>query len=166
MGGYHDGRGLRYAPPQYYVQLGDFKGAIIYFRWFEKTFPNDGAAAGFLFEWTIALFKTGKIKEAEKKALQTFIENTYFIDTFLKRPLHTVENLPYADWHKEQLKHLPYSMDKEPFRDFAAWLGDFVNSERFIAIAKEYIFIEQFSNSFFAIAGIALRSCFSALYMS
>ena len=28
-GGYHDGRGLRYAPPQYYVQLGDFKDEYI-----------------------------------------------------------------------------------------------------------------------------------------
>ena len=141
-GGYHDGRGLRYAPPQYYVQLGDFKGAMTYYRWFEKTFSGDSAPVGFLFYWTIALFKTGKIKEAEKKATETFMANTYWIDAFLKRPLHSVENLPYADWHKQQIEHLPYSVDKEPFQDFAAWLGDFVDSEKFSSLANEYISVE------------------------
>ena len=33
-------------------------------------------------------------------------------------------------------------MDKEPFIDFAIWLNDFVISERFTAIANEYLAIE------------------------
>ena len=57
----HDGRGLRYGPPQYYVQLEDFKGAMRYFHWFEKNFPGDMGFPSFLFEWTITLFKTKKL---------------------------------------------------------------------------------------------------------
>ena len=60
-GGYHDGRGLRYAPPQYYLKLNDFKGAMTYFRWFQKNFDDDSGESCFLFEWCITLFKNGKL---------------------------------------------------------------------------------------------------------
>ena len=63
-GGYHDGRGLRYAPPQYFVEINDFKGAMTYFRWFQKNFPDDAAYCKFWFEWAWALFKNNKSKEA------------------------------------------------------------------------------------------------------
>jgi hypothetical protein len=141
-GGYHDGRGLRYAPPQYYIQLGDFKGAMTYFRWFEKTFSDDIGAPGFLFEWAIALFKNGKIKDAEKKVIETFMANTYVIDAFLKRPLNRFDDLPESDWHKKQIQFIPYSADKEPFIDFANWLKVFVESSDYISTTQAYIEIE------------------------
>ncbi len=57
-GQYHDGQGLRY------------------FNWFNKNFSDDSGYPDFLFEWTIILFKTGRLKEAEKKAFETFRSNT------------------------------------------------------------------------------------------
>jgi hypothetical protein len=141
-GYYHDGRGYRYEPPQYYVQLGDFKGAMAYFRWFEKNFPDDIGVPGFLFEWTITLFKNGKIKDAENKAIQTFISNTYLIDGFLNRPLHPYDTLQNSAWQKTIVSHLPYSTVQPNLADFTTWLRTFVDSEKFKALSMEYIDIE------------------------
>lgn len=139
-GGYHDGRGLRYAPPQYYVKLNDFKGAIAYFRWFQKNFADDSGEPYFLFEWCITLFKNGKLKDAEKKAVETFMSNTYLIDKFLGKPFHTFDALPNAEWQREQLTcYSPYSAEQEVLKDFALWLSEFVQSDKFRAMATEFI---------------------------
>jgi len=69
-GFYHDGQGLRYLQPQLYIQIDDFSGALRYFNWFDKNFPDDGCYPAFLYEWTIVLFKTGRLKAAEQKAFQ------------------------------------------------------------------------------------------------
>jgi hypothetical protein len=55
FGGYFDKRGLRYAPPEYYLKLQDYKGALTYFRWFDKNFSDDSGNPIFLFEWYYAL---------------------------------------------------------------------------------------------------------------
>ena len=74
-GGYfHDGQGLRYFPPQLYIQIDDFTGGLRYFNWFQKNFSDDSCYPDFLFEWTIILFKTGRLKEAEKKNISTFLQ--------------------------------------------------------------------------------------------
>jgi hypothetical protein len=139
-GGYHDGRGLRYAPPQYYVKLNDFKGAMTYFRWFQKNFDDDSGEPYFLFEWCITLFKNGKLKEAEKKAVETFMSNTYLIDKFLGKPFHAFDELPDSEWHKEQLtRYSPYSAKQEALKDFAAWLSEFALSDRFKTITTAFI---------------------------
>ena len=66
-GFYDDSRGVRYLPTELYVKLQDWNGGLRYMRWFEKNFPDDIGFPDFLFEWTIILFKKGKLKEAEKK---------------------------------------------------------------------------------------------------
>ena len=87
FGCYDDGRGLRYLPTKYYIQLADYKGGLTYTRWFQKNFPDDCGFPDFLFEWTILLFKTGKHKDAEEKAFQTFCSNTYLFDHFFGKPV-------------------------------------------------------------------------------
>jgi hypothetical protein len=139
-GGYHDGRGLRYAPPQYYVKLNDFKGAMTYFRWFQKNFADDCGEPHFLFEWCITLFKNGKFKDAEKKAVETFMSNTYLIDKFLGKPFHAFDELPDSEWQKEQLsRYSPYSAEQEALKDFADWLSQFVESDKFQTVTNTFI---------------------------
>jgi hypothetical protein len=143
FGGYHDGRGLRYEPPQYYLKLFDFKGAMTYFRWFKKNFDDDIGTPLFLFEWCITLFKNGKFIEAEKKALETFMSNTYLIDKFLDRPFHTYDTFQNSDWQRKQLSHpLPYAKKQEYLKSFALWLEQFVESPKFQVISKEFMEIE------------------------
>ena len=72
-GFYDDSRGLRYLPPELYLKIQDYSGAQRYFNWFSKNFPEDSGYPVFLFEWAITLFKTGKIKNAEDKILETYL---------------------------------------------------------------------------------------------
>lgn len=91
FGGYDDSRGLRYLPANYYVQLGDFKGGLTYLRWFHRNFPDDAGFPDFLFECTIILYQSGKTKEAEKKAIETYCADIHLFDEYLDRPSIPVE---------------------------------------------------------------------------
>ncbi len=84
-GFYHDGGGLRYAQPELYIKLHDYTGALRYFNWFDKNFPNDAGTPQFLFEYALILFKTNRIEKAEIKILETHMSNQYLIDYFLNR---------------------------------------------------------------------------------
>jgi tetratricopeptide (TPR) repeat protein len=143
-GFYHDGSGLRYLPPELFLKLKDYKRALIYFRWFDKNFPDDCGYPIFLLEWTMTLFKTGKIKEAEKKALQTFISNTYLFDKFLGKEILNFDKYEGSNWEKEDLTYnLAYSKEQEDIQDFVDWLNQFLESDKFYKIANEFIDIEQ-----------------------
>jgi len=142
-GGYDDSRGMRYAPPELYVKIQDFKGALVYYRWFDKNFPDDSGEPIFLFYWSLTLFKNNKLKEAELKAIKTFCTNTYLIDQYLGRPLHPFDVIQNAEWHKLQaVEAFPTAAQRQGFPDFTEWLLQFVQSERYQAITKEYLDLE------------------------
>ena len=144
FGGYDDSRGLRYAPPRYYIELADYAGGLAYTKWFDKNFPDDCGFPIFLFEWTIILYKNGKIKEAEKKALQTFISNTYLLDKFLEKEFLDLDKEEHSNWDGRELaEQLGYSKNQIELQDFADWLSSFVTSDKFYKIANEFINIQQ-----------------------
>ena len=142
-GYYHDGRGLRYLPPELYLKIKDFSGAFRYFNWFTKNFPEDIGSPIFLFEWTITLFKTERIEKAEKKAMETFSSNTYLFDRFLKMELISIDKLESSNWESANfIEHLKYSKDQEEFTDFAEWLETFTQSAGFSEFAKKFLEIQ------------------------
>lgn len=133
-GFFDDSRGIRYAPPSLYIQLGDYTGGLRYMNWFSKNFPDDCGFPEFLFEWTIILFQTGRLKEAEKKAFQAFCRNTYMFDKFFNKVLSPVEkyegsNIEHAEYAEQSLK---YSHTQPELAEFTAWLNHFITSEKFI----------------------------------
>lgn len=139
-GGYDDSRGLRYLPTKYFIQLADYSGGLKYLHWFDKNFPDDGGFPEFLFESTIILFKTGKIKEAEKKAFQTFCANPYWFNKFFGRPMVLLDM-----WHGsntttiEYTDVLEYSTEQADLSDFAEWLNKLISSSEFANRRAEYI---------------------------
>lgn len=145
-GGYYDDSGgLRYACPKLYIQLGDFSGGLRYMNWFQKNFPDDSGYPHFLFEWTIILFKTGRFKEAEKKAFKTFYNNTYLFDKFFNK-----EIIPIDKWEVSNLEGVEFANSAFTYRhtqsnltDFTAWLDHFVKSEKFIAYSTKFIEIRK-----------------------
>ncbi len=144
-GFYDDSAGLRYRPPELYVKLGDFTGGLRYMNWFDKNFPDDGGFPDFLFEWTIILFKRGRLKEAEKKAFQTFCSNTYIFDKFFDRPVK-----PYDMWEGSNFENpefasncFKYSHQLDELLDFAEWLKNLLQTERFKQFANKYIEIQK-----------------------
>ena len=144
-GGYYDdSRGLRYLPPQLFIDLRDYKGGLRYLRWFNRTFPDDSGYPAFLFEWTLILFKTGNLKEAEKKALHTFFTNKYHIDKFLGYELLPVERIEGSSRETaEPVGILKYSKSDPEFADFAEWLDIFRASDNFNKFAIELIEIDN-----------------------
>lgn len=142
-GFYHDGKGLRYMPPELYLKLKDYSGALRYFNWFEKNFPEDSGFPIFLFEWTITLFKKNKIKLAEKKALETFYSNTYLIDFFLENKLLNFDKSESSNWEYSSLvENLEYSQNTEELIDFSEWLKEFTKTKTFYGFASNLIEIE------------------------
>lgn len=145
-GGYHhDGSGLRYSIPALYVKIGDYSGGLRYFTWFNKYFPNDAGYPDFLFEWTLILFKTKRIKEAERKAFQTFCSNVYVFDKFFGK-----EILPIDKWEGSNVDtvayahtYFNYSASQGDLSDFAEWLKEFISSDRFLRFREKYIDIQK-----------------------
>jgi hypothetical protein len=140
FGGSHDGRGLRYAPTGLYLKIQDYKGGLTYLRWFSKNFPDDIGMPVFLFEWTIILFKLGKLKDAESKAIQTYFANSYLFDKFFERTVNQIDkyensNLMTVDF----ADFLSYTKNQSELKDFAEWLTDFEKSERFEKIKSKYL---------------------------
>ncbi len=138
-GGFHDdSRGLRYLPPELFVKLRDYKGGLRYLRWFNRAFPDDAGFPIFLFEWTIILFKTGNLKEAENKALHTVFSNSYLFDAFLGKEVRHEGKEEIAGWEtSEMTKLLEYSKTDPEFSDFAQWLETFMNSDKYRSFVNE-----------------------------
>lgn len=143
-GCYDDSRGLRYLPPALYLKLQDYKGAMRYFNWFHKNFDDDIGYPTFLLEWSITLFKNNKLKEAEKKVLETFFSNTYLIDKFLGKELLDLNISEHSNWENPELvDNLIYKHSDEELQDFTAWLSEFVISQKFYQYANEFIEIQR-----------------------
>ncbi|MDX2285190.1 MAG: hypothetical protein NW241_13580 [Bacteroidia bacterium] len=140
-GFHHDGQGLRYLPPRLYLQLGDFSGGLRYLNWFRKYFPDDMGFPDFLFEWTVILFKTGRRKEAEKKAFETFRANTYLFDKFFGRPVVPIEKWEWSNLAQPAfaVSYFSYSCTQENLRDVAAWLEGLTQSGKFAQLMDQFI---------------------------
>jgi len=97
-----------------------------------------------LFEWTIILYKNGKIKEAEKKAILTFFGNTYLFDKYFNRPITQEDKYEGSNWESPSLAaRLEYSCDDEELKDFGEWLNEFISSDRFTEVKNKFIEISK-----------------------
>jgi len=140
IGCYDDSRGLRYLPTELYLKLQDYKGGLVYLRWFAKNFPDDAGFPDFLFEWAIILFKNGKIKDAERKVVETYFRNTYIFDKFFGRPIIPIEKSEYSNIDiPEYTEYFKYSFKQQELADFAIWLQEFEQSEKFKSVADRFI---------------------------
>lgn len=140
FGCYDDSRGLRYLPTKYFIQLSDYSGGLAYLKWFYKNFPDDSGFPEFLFEQAIIFFKSGKTKEAEQKAFQTFCANPYWFDKYFGRPI-----IPLDIWNSSNLKTpayteaLEYSSGQAFLADFSEWLYKFILTDDFTNRRSKYI---------------------------
>jgi hypothetical protein len=128
-GFYDDSRGLRYIPPQLYLEIQDYSGAKRYFNWFHKNFPDDACYPDFLFEWTITLFYCKKVKEAENKAIETFISGQEYFDMYFNKSILN---------SNKTLEKIAYSSTQEELVEFSNWLERFIVSEKYINAVDKY----------------------------
>jgi len=139
-GQYHDGRGLRYLPPEYYLKIEDYAGALRYFNWFQKNFPDDSCFPDFLFAWTITLFYKDKLEDARKMAYRTYFRNTYLFDKYFGRPIVPTEKWEGSNLETpEYAEHFSYSSADNKLVAFTEWLRKLTNSDDFRQISKTFI---------------------------
>lgn len=139
-GFYDDSRGLRYLPPELYLKIQDYSGALRYFNWFHKNFPDDSGYPVFLFEWIITLFKKGKIKEAKAKTLQTDLANSWIVPAFLQVDNSRPPAKTFSNWQTQDVaEEMGYSKNDPVLADFTSWLNDFVRSAEFTAARGEVL---------------------------
>jgi len=121
FGGYMDSGGIRYFIPELYLQLQDYKGAMTYFRWFSKAFPDDIGIPAFNLFWAATLFENNKIPESIRKVYETAFSNTYILDLIAgkdvkpidKSELAGYENLDYAKQiYKGCIEHITLEFQK------------------------------------------------------
>jgi hypothetical protein len=135
-GGYHDGRGLRYIPFELYLQIQDFKGGLTYLRWFTKTFPEDIGMPTITFMSSLIYFKNNKIKDAEKKALQTLFADSSVLDIFMSRP---IQNKNESNFDQNSIKDFFLELEKQnDLTDFKKWLAEFEKSESYRKYKNKY----------------------------
>jgi tetratricopeptide (TPR) repeat protein len=148
-GGYHhDGRGLRYAIPQLYLQLQDYTGAQRYFTWFSKNFPDDVCSAEFLFEWALVLFYKGKTKEAEGKAWESFCSSVLVFDKFFGRTISPPDDADQSNHEANYIdNYFKYSAMQPELAEFADWLNEFEQTEKFKQASRDFIAIQKQLNS-------------------
>ncbi|HEY5590079.1 MAG TPA: hypothetical protein VIK55_03580 [Paludibacter sp.] len=136
-GYYHDGSGIRYMCPELYLKIRDFRGALNYFRWFGKNFPDDICYGEFYVEWAITLFKLGRLDEAGLKVVEGDQCDSTVWNKFLGRKLTMEDGTVNAElkaWRAVQV--ISYSASDAVWIDFAAWLEGFLVSEAFLEINK------------------------------
>lgn len=144
FGFFDDSRGMRYMPPQLFVKIGDYKGGLVYMRWFKKNFSDDAGFPEFLFEWTLILFKNGKLKDAEQKAIETYLSNSYLFEKYFGREIIPIVKYEYSNISTaEFVQHFNYSSEQKEFADFSGWLSEFEESERFQNIKDKFIKINK-----------------------
>jgi len=144
FGGYHDSGGLRYAPPELYIKIMDYEVGLTYLRWFARNFPDDIGMPVFLFEWTIILFKNGKFKDAEAKAVQTYFANSYLFGKFFGRQITPTEKHENSNQESPEFtNYLHYSSQHEELFDFAEWLTTFEKSEKFELLKNKHSEISE-----------------------
>ena len=140
FGAYDDSQGKRYYPPKAYVRLQDYKGGLTYLKWFQKNFPDDSGFPEFLFEWTIILFKTNKLKDAEKKAFETFCSNTYLFDKFFDKPIVPINKYECSNIDvPSYCDQLIYSSRQIDLADFSEWLIKYLTTEKFTTLSAKFI---------------------------
>lgn len=143
-GFYDDSRGLRYLSLEYYIKLKDYSGGKRYLNWFYKNFPDDCGFPEFLFECSIILFYSGKLKDAQRKLFETFTSNTYVIDNFLGNPITQIDKYEGSNMDGiEYLNYFNYSSADENFSEFTKWLTETYNSDLFKSAANEFIDLQR-----------------------
>lgn len=143
-GFYDDSRGLRYLSLEYYIKLKDYSGGKRYLNWFYKNFPDDGGFPEFLFECSIILFYSGKLKDAQRQLFETFTSNTYVIDNFLGNPITQIDKYEGSNIDGiEYLNYFNYSSADEDFSEFTKWLTETYYSDLFKSAANEFIDLQR-----------------------
>jgi hypothetical protein len=143
-GDYDDSPGLRYIIPELYLKISDYKGALVYFRWFSKAFPDDIGFPDFNLFWSATLFENNKIPEAIQKAYETAFSNTYLLELIAGRDpvqLDKSESIGYENL--EYAKQVYKDCINLTTREFQIWISNLSGFDDFKANLNKFVSIQK-----------------------
>lgn len=139
-GAIHDGAGKRYWLGPLYMVLGDVKGALKSFEWFEKSFPDDMGEPFQYLCWTLALYRSGDLAAASQKLRQTMLSNLYLIPHLLGLKQEVLDI-----WHgsnldeKSYLQYIPPEIFKLWDEAALQWARETYHSPKLRQVRERYI---------------------------
>ena len=103
FGSIDDSAGARYLLGPLYLLRDDVDGSLKSFKWFEKNFPDDSGEPFHYLCWALAYYRSGQLKKAEDKLIQTMLLNLYLIPHILgdDQPVYDI-------WHGSNMDEKGY----------------------------------------------------------
>ncbi|NQS98605.1 MAG: hypothetical protein HQ591_09130 [candidate division Zixibacteria bacterium] len=144
FGSIGDRAGARYLLGPLYLLMEDVEGALKSFRWFENEFPDDVGDPFQYLSWALAYYKSGQLKKAEGKFIQTMLLNLYLIPYILgdDQPVYDIWHGSNVD-EKGYLNYLPEEY-KALWDDAALkWTAEAYEGEKARSFRNKYIEIQH-----------------------
>lgn len=144
FGGYFDNGGIRYVIPELYLSLKDYKGALSYYRWFSREFPDDSGFPAFNLFSAFILYQNNRIREAIQASYKTAFSNTYLVDLLCNKPVIELDKAE-SDGTQELIyaKEIIEGCDSLLTKEFRNWLCILRETEEFSSIMNKYISIHK-----------------------
>jgi hypothetical protein len=144
FGGYFDNGGIRYEIPELYLQLGDFKGALSYFIWFTREFPDDIGTPYFNLFWSCTLYQNKRDTDAVRLVYKTAFSNTYLLNLICKKEgIHIDKSEPGGYEKISYAREITEWCDKLLTKDFKSWLCKLIETEGFKADMNRFISLQK-----------------------
>ena len=144
FGSIDDSAGARYLLGPLYLLRDDVDGSLKSFKWFEKNFPDDSGEPFHYLCWALAYYRSGQLKKAEDKLIQTMLLNLYLIPHILG------DDLPIYDiWHgsnmdeKGYIDYLPGEYEGLWDNTALKWAAEVYEGERAGLFRNKYIEIQR-----------------------
>jgi hypothetical protein len=124
--------------------LGDVKGALKSFAWFDKEFPNDIGEPFQYLCWSLALYRSGDHQQAAAKLAQSWFKNPYLVVRLLGLDEERLDIRHGSNWEEpEYVTHGPAELLELWDADAVQWAEDVYDQEWFGRLRAQYVEINQ-----------------------
>jgi len=140
-----DGSGKRYLLGPLYLRVDDTQGALKHYQWFDNTFPDDSGEPFHRMAWSLALYRSGDTKTAEKMFLKTMFLNLYLFPILFGESPEPIQMYHGTNWAE-----LPYIQEGPKWvlglwsDTESAWAESIYYGDITTKVRDRYITIHQF----------------------
>jgi hypothetical protein len=143
FGGFDDSAGRRYYIFDLYMRIADYRGMIIYKKWFDKNFPDDIGAPLLSLDWAIAYFELGQITEAKIYTIDTAFQNIYLHGLLLDREISRIDMYEHGYDMLEFAKSMIKDCKEASTKPYLDWLARFMDTEEYKVPINKFIALNK-----------------------
>ncbi len=140
-----DGAGKRYMIGPLYLRIGDTKGAMAHYKWFEKMFDDDSGEPFHRMGWTLSLHRHGDDPGAERMLLIAMLTNLYLFPLLFGEDPE-IEEGRYGSNRTElaYITEAPKWMLNLWTEEELGWAKSIYYGDQAVKIRERYVTIHQF----------------------